>query len=76
MDQMTCNHLFLHNISGSECNRAYGERNGSPPVISKIGPDGASIVGKLKPTAAILEFPPEEYSGVTETKMRTLTFST
>ena len=30
----------------------------------------------LLPTAAILEWPPEEYSGVTEKKMRTLTFST
>ena len=46
------------------------------PLILKIGLDRASIVGKLKPTAAILEWPPEEYSGVTEKKMRTLTFST
>ena len=37
-------------------------------LISKIGLDRASIFGKLKPTAAILEGPPEEYSGVTETK--------
>ena len=47
-----------------------------PPLISKVGLDRASIVGKLKPTAAILEGPPEEYSGVTETKIKTLTFST
>ena len=45
-------------------------------LISKIGPDPTSIVGKLKPTAAILEWPPEEYSGVSEKKMRTLIFST
>ena len=31
---------------------------------------------ELKPTAATLNGPPEEYSGVTETKIKTLTFST
>ena len=45
-------------------------------LIWKIGLDRASIVGKLKPTAAILEWPPEEYSGIIEKEMRTLTFST
>ena len=44
-------------------------------LISKIGLDRASIVDKLRPTAAILELRPEEYSAcVTEKKMRTLTF--
>ena len=33
-------------------------------------------LGKLNPTAAILKGPPEECSGVTETKIKTLTFST
>ena len=33
------------------------------------------IFGKLKPTAAILKGPPEEYSGVTETNIKTLIFS-
>ena len=23
IDQRTCNHLFLHNISGNECNQAF-----------------------------------------------------
>ena len=43
---------------------------------SKIELDWASIYGKLKPTAAILKASPEKYSGVTETKIKTLTFST
>ena len=45
-------------------------------LIWKIGLDRASIVGKLKPTAALLEWPTEEYSGAIENKIRTLTFST
>ena len=45
-------------------------------LISKIGLDRASIFGRLKPTAAILKGPLEEYSGVTETIIKTLTFST
>ena len=38
-------------------------------VYNRTG-DRASIVKKLKPTAAILECPPEEYSGATEKKRR------
>ena len=45
-------------------------------LISKIKLDWVSIFGKLKSTAAIFKGPSEEYSGVTETKIKTLTFST
>ena len=40
----------------------------------KIGLDWASIFEKMKLTATILKGPPEEYSGVTETKIKTLKF--
>ena len=40
----------------------------------KISMVEASIFGKPKPTAAILKGPPQEYSGVTETKIKTEIF--